>query len=116
MEEETLLKVALVCSLTGVLILLFLSEIIEVKQYQIKDINKKLIEKTIKVSGKVERVTQTPGLLIFDINDNTGTITVVIFKEDPIDIQENIEVNIEGKVTQYKDKLEIIAEDVSLSN
>lgn len=88
-------------------------ESIEIKQYKIKDINKKLIDKDIQVQGTITRITETPGLIIFDLNDKTGTITIILFKEEPINLTKNMEINIAGTVAEYKNKLEIIADEIS---
>mgnify|MGYP001587684887 CR=1 FL=1 len=107
MEDQTLLKLALIVSMTGILLLIFVSDIVEVKEYKITDLTRKDIEKDVKIRGKVTRVTETPGLLIFNIRDETGEVTAILFKEDPINITENQRLEIEGKVKEYKDKLEI---------
>ena len=112
MEEENLLKVSLICSLTGILVLLLISESIEIKEYKIKDINRKLLNKDIKIKGTITRITETPGLLIFEVNDQTGTLTVIAFKEEPINITKDQKVEIEGKVQEYKNKLEIVTNQI----
>ncbi|MFH1592923.1 MAG: OB-fold nucleic acid binding domain-containing protein [Candidatus Woesearchaeota archaeon] len=112
MEERSLFKLALIVSLTGLLLLIFISDKIEIEEYDIKDINKKLVNKQIKVSGTIERVTETPGLVIFDIKDKTGTITAIAFKESFINLTKNRHVEIEGQVITYKDKLEIQVDQI----
>ena len=113
MEENTILKIALLVSLTGILVIIFISGSIEVKEYKIKEISKDLIDKEIKVSGIITRITETPGLLILNLKDSTGEITSIIFKEDPINLTENQEIEIQGKVKEYKNKLEIEANLIS---
>lgn len=107
MEEKQLFKLALIIALLGLLILIFISNSIEIEEYKIKDIDQELLEKTIRTKGTITRLTETPGLYIMDITDETGTITAINFKENPINITQNQEIEIEGKVIKYKDKLEI---------
>ena len=113
MDEQGLLKVALICALTGILVLIFISNTIEIKQYQIKDITKKMLDKDVQVTGEITRITETPGLYIFDIKDKTGTITAIVFKEGPIELEKNQEITLQGTVKEYKDKLEIVAEQIT---
>jgi len=112
MDEQTLFKLSLIISLTGLLLLMFISDSIEIKKYDIKDINNKLLEKTVKVSGIITRVTETPGLYIFDIRDKTGTITAIAFKDGFVNLTKNEQVEIEGKIVKYKEKLEIQVEQI----
>ncbi|MEK6934452.1 MAG: OB-fold nucleic acid binding domain-containing protein [Nanoarchaeota archaeon] len=107
MDENSLYKLALVTSLTGLLILFTISESIEIKQYKISEINKKLLNKQIQVQGTITRITETPGLFIFDMKDKSGTITAILFKEENINITSNQKIQAEGKVIQYKNKLEL---------
>ena len=112
MDEQTLFKLALIISFAGLLLLIFISDTIEIKKYNIKDINKKLLNKQVKVSGTIERVTETPGLVIFDIKDKTGIITAIAFKETFINLTQNQHIEVEGKVIEYKDKLEIQVDQI----
>ncbi len=115
MEDKTLLKLSLIVSLTGILFLMIISDNMEIKEYKIKDLTKKQVNKDIKVKGTITKVTETPGLYIFNINDNTGDITAILFKEDPINLTVSQEVILEGKLVEYKDRLEINVQQI-LSN
>ena len=112
MDEQSLLKLSLIVSFSGLLLLILISDNIEIKSYRIKDINEKLLEKEIKIKGVITRTTETPGLFIFDIQDNTGTITAIAFKESSLNLTKNQEIEIQGKVKKYKDKLEIVIDEI----
>jgi len=45
MEEKSLLRLALICSLVGIIALFFISERIEIKEKNINEINKDILEK-----------------------------------------------------------------------
>lgn len=107
MEEKTLFKISLICSLSGLLILFIISDLIEIKEYKISDINNDLIDKTIVIKGNIIKISQTPGLYIFDIQDSTGKITAVLFKEENINLTLNSNIKAEGKIKIYKDKPEL---------
>ena len=113
MQEPALFKLSLIISFIGLLILIFISDSIEIKKYNIEDINNKLLEKEVKVSGIITRITETPGLIIFDIQDKTGTITAIAFKETFINLTKNQEIETQGKIQKYKDKLEIQVDQIT---
>ncbi|MEK6826387.1 MAG: OB-fold nucleic acid binding domain-containing protein [Nanoarchaeota archaeon] len=107
MEEQTLLKLSWIISLTGLLVLIFISDSLELKKYNINEINYELLNKQVKVSGTISRIAETPGLIIFDIADETGTITAIAFKESFVNLTQNQQIDAEGKIVKYKGHLEI---------
>jgi len=116
MEEKNLLKLSLIVSLTGLLILIVVIENIEIKEYQIKELTKKDLNKDVKLSGIITRVTETPGLIIFNLKDDTGEITGIIFKEESINLTKNQKVEVQGKIIEYKDELEIQVDQLNTKN
>lgn len=110
MKDEKLLKISFCCSLLGILIILFITENLEVPESNIVNITKENLDETLSVSGKISYITETPGLLIINLQDNTGNITAIIFKEENISLEKNQIVTIEGKVIEYKGQLEIQAD------
>ncbi|MBU2634174.1 MAG: hypothetical protein KJ674_02930 [Nanoarchaeota archaeon] len=112
MKESTLLKLALITSLLGILIILFISEKTEIPSSDIKSINKNLLNKEVQITALVENVIETPGLYILTVKDNSASIKVIVFKEDPINITENSIIEIIGTVTEYKNQTEIIAKEI----
>ncbi len=107
MEDDFLLKIALICSLTGILLLIFISNSIEIKKIEIGKLTKEDIDKDVKISGRITKIVETPGLKIFDISDKTGKITAIAFKEESSNLTENDNVFVEGKIKEYKNKLEL---------
>jgi len=114
MKDETILKISLIISITGIFLLLFILEFSEVKPFQIKDISEEQLELQVKIQGEIISIKETPGLYILKIDDLTETLTVIIFKEEPINIKKGMYVEITGKVQEYKDELEIIADKIIL--
>jgi DNA/RNA endonuclease YhcR with UshA esterase domain len=112
MQEKTLLKISLVTSLVGILVLLIILDKIDVSDSNINAINKTLNERQVKVKGEVTRITETPGLYILNIKDNTGNIDVIIFKEEKLDLEKGNIIQVQGQVTEYQGKMEIIAKKV----
>jgi len=117
MQEKTLLKLSLVVSLTGLLLLIIILEQIEIKEYKIKDLTNELIGKDVQLKGTITRITETPGLIIFNMNDKTGEIAGIIFKdEQQINITKDQDVEITGKIQLYKSKLEIEVNELKSIN
>jgi RecJ-like exonuclease len=112
MENSTLLKLSFIVSIVGIFILLIILEYQEIPFYQIKDITKDHLEKSVKIQGTIITIKETPGLYLLKVKD-TKIIPVMIFKEEEIDIKKNSKVEIEGKVTEYKNELEIIADKIT---
>lgn len=113
MEEKTILKLSLVIAMTGIILLLFISETIEIESYKINDLTKKDAGKDVKVTGIITRVTETPGLFIFNIQDETGEITAILFKDGKTNITANMHVEIQGEAQEYKDNIEIVVDQIT---
>jgi len=112
MKESTLLKIALIGALVGIFIILFISEKIDLSESNIANITKSNLDQKVKIRGLVTKSYETPGLLILSIKDNTGTISVVVFKEENLTIDKNHVVEIYGTVTEYKEQIEILADEI----
>jgi len=112
MKEETLFKISLICSLLGVLIILYISENTEIPSSNISNITDKDIETKVTIIGLVNSVKETPGLIILNVGDKTGNITVIAFKEENITIEKGRIIEIEGKVVEYNKQLEIQADSI----
>ena len=112
MNEKNLLRVSLVFSLLGLLILFYITYNTEIKKYDIGSLNKDYIDKTVRVNGVIESFSETPGLYLITIKDNSGKITVIAFKDETINLQKGIKVEVIGQIVEYKDDLEIIAKQI----
>jgi len=110
MEEKTILRIALGTSLVGVLFLLLICNFLEIDLIKINEISEELIDENIKIKGKVTNVKETPKVLLFDLEDMTGKIKVIVFSEEAIDLKPY--VTVEGTVTEYKGELEVNAKRI----
>ncbi|MBI2105562.1 OB-fold nucleic acid binding domain-containing protein [Candidatus Woesearchaeota archaeon] len=100
-------------SILGTFSILLISELSEVELQEIKDLKKDQLETRIKIQGKLLATRETPGLYILTITDNTAVIPVIIFKEDELELEKNKQFIVTGKLTEYKNELEIIAEEIT---
>ena len=110
MKEKTLLKIALICSLLGLLILYLISDNIEIKEKNIEKITLENKDEFVKLRGIVSNVVDTEKVVIMEITQ-PQEITVVLFKDkETVNIQQGNEVEVIGKVDEYEGSLEIIAD------
>jgi RecJ-like exonuclease len=114
MKNKTILSIAIICSLVGIFMILLIVENTELSILKIKNITEKHLETKVKISGEITSIKETPGLLILQVKDPTGKIDVIIFKNKKINITKNIQVEIEGEIQEYKDKLQIAANKITL--
>lgn len=112
MNEKELLKISLISSLIGILILFFLTYTIKVNLYEINSLSKDNLDDIVRVKGIVQSFTETPGLYIVNLKDNTGRITVVIFKDEKLGLREGLNMEVIGNVVEYKNNIEIIAKEI----
>ncbi len=114
MKESLLIKICLISVISGI-ILMFLSTIFfKPKDFKIKDINEKI--NYVKITGKiVQKSVSKSGTIFLKIQDDTGTIDIVVFKDSIKNIDEvksGQEVEVTGKPEKYKEKMEIIASSI----
>ncbi len=117
--DDKLLKIALVTSLIGIIGLIIFTPTIEVKEVDIKDINRGMIDEEVKITGMITDVAQSSSKTTYflTINDGESQIPLIIFESQVAEIQsknldiedfENRKVQVVGKVTQYDSELELI--------
>lgn len=111
-DETTLLKIALITSIIGTLTLIIMSEKLQPQELKIIDINKSKLNQNVKTQGIITSIKQTKGLYILKIKDNTSEITVIIFKEQPLNLQKGINIEVQGLVTEYKNQIQIQASSI----
>ncbi len=111
MKEKTLLKVALICSLLGLLILYVISGNIEISEKNIEKITLENKDEFVKIKGTVSNIVDTEKVAIMEILQ-PQEITVVLFKDEnkSINVCQGNEIEVIGKVDEYEGSLEIIAD------
>ena len=114
MEEKTLLKIALVCSIVGVFIIFIFADRLEPSLVNISSISQSLIDKDVKIRGTVSSFRITSSVLMLDVRDETGSIKVVAFDKEDFEADKGQAVEIMGKVKGYQGSLEIEAKNILL--
>lgn len=117
--DDKLLKIALVTSLIGLIGLIAFTPTIEVREVDIKDINKGMIDEEVLIDGVISDVAQSSSKTSYflTVNDGEAQIQLIIFEKQATEIQsknldiedfENRKVRVVGTVTQYNSELELI--------
>lgn len=117
--DDKLLKIALVTSLIGLIGLIVFTPTIEVKEVDIKDINRGMIDEEVSVRGVITDVAQSSSKTSYflTINDGEAQIQLIIFESQVAEIEsknldidsfKNHKVQVVGTVTQYNSEMELI--------
>ncbi len=109
MQEQILLKIALISAVLGLVALFLVTQRIELSQTQINQIDQ--INEDVLIKGVVTRVTDREDLLFLEIT-KPEKITVIMFKDGIIDIEKGDAVEIIGRTDEFEGKEEIIANEV----
>lgn len=117
--DDKLLKIALITSLVGLIGLIAFTPTIEVKEVDITDINRGMIDEEVGIDGVITDVTQSSSKTSYflTVNDGEAQIQLIIFEKQVAEIEsknldiedfKNRKVQVVGTVTQYNSELELI--------
>lgn len=108
MKDKTLLKLSLAISITGIIALFVLTEVMEVPDYSIAEALKN--GGFVKISGTVKSIRQSNSISFLVIADDSGEIDAVLF--DKTDARKGNRVSVSGKIGEYKGKKQIEAKEI----
>lgn len=109
MKENTILKIALVCSLLGLVILYFASAKIGLKEYKPNFLDKNVGD-DVNLNGIVSKISDRGDVIFIEVSQQ-APVTVVLFTDDDnIRLKNGDNIEVIGEVQQYNGKKEIIAE------
>ncbi len=111
MKENTLLKIALICSLVGMVALYFISAKIDLKDYK-PPVTDKNIGDDISLKGAVTKITDRGNVVFVEISHQSPVNVVMFAGEGTLQLKRGDNVEVIGKVQQYNGKEEIIAQNV----
>ena len=113
MKEATILKIAVVITIIGLLFLFFYTENVNLEA--VERIDTALPEETVKMSGTVSRLTVKENVVFITLEgQRTETVDVVLFPDHTLYLNEGDHVEIMGTVEEYKGKKEVIASSIVL--
>jgi len=114
MKESMLLKIALTTSLVGLILLYIFSGRIEIDESSIAKIDRTDIGDFVKVKGIVSKVSDKDSYVVLQIEEPKA-INVIFFKDKELgnlSINEQDEVEILGRVSEFKGKQQIVADRI----
>lgn len=111
-QEKKMIYCSLVCSLIGIGILLIMQKSGTSPTVKISEINDKLLNTDIVIKGTLTSLRETPSVTIAQVKDKSGTIDVVAFKSDTLEIKKGQTIEIEGKIKKYKENLQVEAKRI----
>lgn len=117
--DDKLIKIALITSLIGIIGLIIFTPTIEVKQVDINQINRGMIDEEISVDGVITDVAQSSSKTSYflTVNDGKAQIQLIIFENQAAEIEgknldiedfKNRKVQVIATVTEYNSNLELI--------
>lgn len=117
--DDKLLRIAVITSLIGIIGLIAFTPTIEVKEVDIKDINRGMIDEEVSIKGVITDVAQSSSKTSYflTINDGDAQIQLIIFESQVAEIQsrnldiedfKNHKVQVVGTITQYNSEMELI--------
>jgi len=110
-NEKTLLRIALICTIIGIAVLFFISSNIEVTEKTIDKINKDNLGEDVKVKGVIDRVTQTNSTIFLELTQ-PQSITIILFSKQNISLEKGDYIEVIGEIDEYEGSLEIIGQRV----
>ena len=108
-----LLLIAVLTSVIGILIILYIAENKEVGLLEIKDIDEGYLDQVVRVKGTAGRVGLCSGVTILNLNDGLYEIKVIAFDNSTL-IKSSMPLEVYGVVTMYKGELEIEADEIKV--
>lgn len=105
MNNNIQLKIALLSSLIGVILLFVVSQLIDIESIEINDIDESYIGKTVKIEGSVTNAIVSDKISTLYIDESD--VKIIVFSR--IEINKSQKINIIGKVDE---ELQIIADKI----
>ena len=110
MNEKFLLKLALIISVLGLILLYVISKNIEISDTTIEKITNEEIEGDVVIRGTVKEIN-TRGSTTFLVINQESEIEVIVFSNN-VNLSMGDNVKITGQVSEYKNQKEIIADKI----
>ena len=111
MEDTTLLKISFIVAAIGVCILIILGNVITLEESNIAKLDKKSLDKNVKIKGYIQNIQTFGSIKIIEIEDNTGKISVVVF-DNKFSVKKGSIAEVDGKLTIREGKLQVNAETI----
>ncbi len=109
-NDKTIARVSLCCSVFGLLLLLIVSSFIEAGEATISGLDD-AEERDVTVKGQVVSVRDFDDLAVVEVAE-VKSVDVVVFDKRMLDLKAGDNVSVTGELRDYKGKKEIVAEKI----
>ena len=116
MQKDPIVLLSIFSLITGIILLIFISDKLSLNSSTVNSITKEESGKSIKIVGKVLKVTTTGKITSLEIEDNTGKIPVILFNSKQTKIDKYSTLEIDGKIALYDNKPQIYAQTIKVVN
>ena len=113
MKETTLLKIALICSLAGLITLYFISTRIEIKDYKPNILNRNVGD-DVQLKGIVTKINDKGNVVFVDVSQQNSVSVVLFTDNNNLNLKNGDNIEVIGKVQEYNGKNEIIAQKIRI--
>lgn len=113
MEEQTLLKWALISTIMGLVILFFISlgsKVDEIPLAKLEDVE---FGRDVKIVGAISRVNSLGKISLIEVV-HPKSVDVVVFLEKDMKLRKGDFVEIVGELREFRGEQEIIADKISM--
>lgn len=110
-SDSTLIKISLVVSAVGIMMLFVLSELMQPKYIPIQNITESLYGERIMFNGSISSLTLKNGNLYARISNGENYIKIVMFKTFP-NLTAGQGITVIGRVSIFDGDTEVIAESI----
>lgn len=111
MNEKILLKLALGISILGLAMLFLLLNIIEPEEVSLRELQQKQINEYVTIKGIIKDIRSYDKVIYLDIAE-LQPITVIVFPDSKLRLENNSEVTIDGQIQLYNGKKELIVNEI----
>lgn len=115
LKKYQIIKIVLIIFILSFTTIYYIEKNHKLELISISKINSNYLEKNVKIEGKIIKQTLNKNTLFLTIQDNTAQINIIAFQINQT-LNKNQTYTIEGKVTKYQNKLEIIANKIETKN
>lgn len=108
---DKLLKISFIGAIAGIILLFIISENISINKISIDRIDESYIGRSVRFLGNVTKISSGEKFSSIEID---GKILVVLF--DKVNLTKGDKIEVIGKVDEYKNKTEVVADSIRMMN
>ncbi len=111
MKDSTLLRIAMLCSTAGLVMLWIVSAHIPIDEASIAGIGENHVGETVRIKGTVSDISSRDNLVTISIV-KPETTTVVMFGDEEPSLEKGDNVEVTAQVKEYKGGSELVADRI----